>query len=139
MPSLERLPNIVRDGSPSCSNHEKGSSAPPHAKPELARSNTQGWGGFLKRARNRSDTSDTIGSTSGAGEMLEERCSWTGAQKLVRELEDTVLSVAISDDDGMFAASCSNGRVEMFSTANGSSVAKIRFATAVNAIKLLGR
>ena len=63
-----------------------------------------------------------------------ERQAWSGATKLIRDLGDTVTSVAISEDDMYFAAGGTNKMANVYSTANGALVASFTLPHGLNAI-----
>ena len=50
---------------------------------------------------------------------------WFGAAKLERNVGDTVISVAVSDDDSLFAAGATNKKAIVYSTSNGEVVATV--------------
>jgi len=63
-----------------------------------------------------------------------ERKTWTGATKLVANLGDTVIAVAISADDLIFAAGGVNKVLNVYSTANGTLATSFRLPAIINAI-----
>jgi len=63
---------------------------------------------------------------------------WTGATKLIRDIGDTVISVAISGDDMFFAAGGTNKQAIVYSTSDGSTVASFTLAAGINALALNG-
>ena len=67
------------------------------------------------------------------------RRTWTGATKLVRDLGDTVITVAISADDMFFAAGGTNKLANVYSTSNGALVASFTLGGGVNAVALNGQ
>ena len=68
-----------------------------------------------------------------------ERDGWSGATKIVRDLGDTVISVAISDDAKFFAAGGTNKCANIYAADNGALVATFQTPLMINALALRGK
>ena len=58
--------------------------------------------------------------------------------QLVRQLGDTVITVAVSLDESIFAAGAANKRVTVVSTSSGEELAQFTCAAGVNAVTFAG-
>ena len=95
----------------------------------------KGIGSLMARMAGR--RCSTVRSSTGRLEI--ERSLWSGATKLVCELGETVISVAISDDEKLFVGGGNNKQARVFSTDNGEPVATFEAKAEIGAVAFSGQ
>ena len=115
----------------------------------------QGPPKVLKPAHSIVDTNKTVRNFGvsgllGAGVGLASRrkrngqfsalppSGWEGASKLVRSVGDTVISVAVSDDDALLAVGSTNKKAIVYSTSTGAELASFTAKAGINAVVFSG-
>ena len=63
---------------------------------------------------------------------------WPGAAKLVRDVGETVISVAVSGDDSLFAVGSTNKKAIVYTTSNGATVASFTAKSMINSVVFAG-